>query len=304
MNARGRLCAALAVFSAALALATQAQAYCLARTCDPTKTACSRQDDCIISGNVLRWPSGCVGFAVQEDGSRSQAIAALSVTELTQRGFDAWMNVDCPGGGNPSIVAEYLGMAECARAEFSQSTKNGNIVMLRDDWPYPTGQGVLGLTTVRFGASSGQIQDADIEVNADEYRLSVGDPVQGVDLESVLTHEIGHFLGLSHTNVSQASMFARYSPQQSSARSLEADDIAAICELYPPERNATGSCDPTRKFSGECVADQPQGDSDEDAGGGCQFATQASGSAGAWLLSGLLAGGWARRRQRSRAARG
>lgn len=52
---------------------------------------------------------------------------------------------------------------------------------------------------------------------------------QPIDLETVALHEIGHSLGLNHTNVTGAVMEAFYN---GSHRNLEPDDIAGIQSIY------------------------------------------------------------------------
>jgi hypothetical protein len=56
-----------------------------------------------------------------------------------------------------------------------------------------------------------------------------GDPFQPIDLVSVAAHEIGHALGLAHSNVACALMNEFYT---SSHRYLAPDDIAGIRALY------------------------------------------------------------------------
>jgi hypothetical protein len=59
-----------------------------------------------------------------------------------------------------------------------------------------------------------------------------------VDVESVVTHEIGHVLGLSHTEDPLATMFASYRGD-GGQRSLAVDDKLGLCTLY----RSTGSPD-------------------------------------------------------------
>jgi hypothetical protein len=75
---------------------------------------------------------------------------------------------------------------------------------------------------------AGQILDADILFNpAIKFTM---DGSGGNDLQTVVTHEIGHFLGLDHSAVVKAMMFPFAPPME---RALSYDDVAAISTLYP-----------------------------------------------------------------------
>ncbi len=75
---------------------------------------------------------------------------------------------------------------------------------------------------------AGQILDADILFNpAVTFTM---DGSGSNDLQTVLTHEIGHFLGLDHSAVVKATMFPYAPPME---RTLSSDDVAAISALYP-----------------------------------------------------------------------
>lgn len=51
----------------------------------------------------------------------------------------------------------------------------------------------------------------------------------GIDFFSVALHEIGHTLGLAHSDVREAVMYAYYSKQH---YDLKQDDINGILQLY------------------------------------------------------------------------
>lgn len=59
-----------------------------------------------------------------------------------------------------------------------------------------------------------------------------GSVTSGIDIQGVACHEYGHALGLGHTTVGGSTMFASISGTGTSARSIEADDIAGVQFIY------------------------------------------------------------------------
>src|SRR5262249_52877540 len=53
------------------------------------------------------------------------------------------------------------------------------------------------------------------------------------DIQSIITHEIGHFLGLDHSALISSVMVPFGLPSQLDQRTLAYDDIAGIMEIYP-----------------------------------------------------------------------
>ncbi|HEX2673400.1 MAG TPA: matrixin family metalloprotease, partial [Polyangiaceae bacterium] len=174
----------------------------------------------------------------------------------------------------------------------------------RDTWPYVGGEDALGLTRLRFNPDTGEIYDSDIEVNTVTEPLSVGEPNAGaVDLDSLLTHEAGHLLGLAHTLEAGATMLAGYKLGSIELRSLAPDDVAGLCSIYAPKRQVSStSCEPRHGFSDLCGADQPLKPPDtptksEPAASSCSFSSRGTSSVGAFALSLLFAFGLRRRRR-------
>ena len=128
--------------------------------------------------------------------------------------------------------------------------------------------GVLAFTRVvsadrigeQVGASEisvapGQILDADIYFNPGDSNVTFATPLalsahpKSYDLESILTHELGHFLGFSHSAIWSAMMFPyahipgtfstpRPSTQQPDAP-LGDDDRTGLRVLYPDASDLT-----------------------------------------------------------------
>lgn len=274
---------------------SSAAAYCRTYTCDANKTDCERNDElCIVGGKPLYWPSSCVGFTAQADGSPRHGISAVRLEELTERAFGRWLAADCGSGNTPEIAIENMGQVSCAKAEYNRDYGNANILMFRDtDWPDSASSQALALTTLWFNPQTGEIYDADIEINSTSAPGMVTD---GIDLESILTHEVGHFLGLSHSRKANAVMRTYYDPGRDDLRKLNADDIAGICSIFTPDRPVqTQSCKPRHGFASSCRTEPS----------GCAIAalpSRADASKGwSWTAFLLLGASLTRRARRTRA---
>ncbi len=107
-------------------------------------------------------------------------------------------------------------------------------------------------TRVFYDPETGEISEADIAINP--LPLSTeGVPLQfstdgtpgTYDLESTLTHELGHLLGLDHSNVVGATMQARqcvngtYKLPAFTERTLSEDDRTRVTGIYGPAENAS-----------------------------------------------------------------
>ncbi|HET7541348.1 MAG TPA: matrixin family metalloprotease [Polyangiaceae bacterium] len=267
------------IFTLGLLAPRAASAYCRATTCDPrVGDVCNRDaGGCVTGYPPLYWPGSCVTFAVQRDGSALNRITGAAMEVAVHRAFETWMSADCGNGRHPGIHVETLGLIECDQVEFNAQRANANDFMFRDrDWSVDSAAGdALGLTTAHFDSRSGQIQDADVEINGSDGNLTNADVDDGADLLSILTHESGHFLGLDHSRDVNSVMYPNYRPGMSDLRHLSADDSAGICAIYPPSLPQTSAeCRPWNGFSGVCANEQREPL-------GCSFAPNATLRAGA-----------------------
>jgi len=89
----------------------------------------------------------------------------------------------------------------------------------------------------------GQIMEADIMFNpSTQFSTNATTPATLFDLQSVAIHEIGHLLGLDHTNLVSSVMFPTLIAGVNYARTLTTDDIAGISTIYPSAAfNAKGT---------------------------------------------------------------
>ncbi len=85
-----------------------------------------------------------------------------------------------------------------------------------------------------------------------EHQWVVGAVANGFDVETVGLHELGHILGLQHSDVAGSVMFASVS-SNFTKRVLTADDLGGIRELYPPRLLAAGTYTIRQKSNGRFV---------------------------------------------------
>lgn len=296
-----------------IASSTVAEAYCRTSSCPETagvpqhtSQVCvpAQSSDC---GLVIAWRRACVGWSLQKDASAKVSFAEME--PVMAKAFQKWMSASCTGGGNPAITVKEADPASCTLHEYNQDKGNANIIVFRDaSWPYAGTVNILALTTVTYNLEDGEIYDADMELNSAQTNFTLGDTAVDFDLDSIVTHEAGHFLGMAHSGDQDATMWPDYKPHTTNLRDLSPDDIAGICAIYPPGSNA-GACDTTPRhgFSVNCASEQPAGG---DGGGGTETGGGTSGggcstgragtSGSAWSLLVAGIGVFAARRARAR----
>ncbi|MAZ48760.1 MAG: hypothetical protein CME65_09360 [Halobacteriovoraceae bacterium] len=136
-------------------------------------------------------------------------------------------------------------------ASFSDSA---NSIIFTNDFSFFS-SGVLAVTVLSFNSTSGTINSGDILINqsvSNFVELTVDETESSLDkayLGDIITHELGHLLGLSHSEVVGSSMtFSVFKNQHT----LHSDDHAAINHSYG-QNNYSGL------IQGQVVADNGDG---------------------------------------------
>src|SRR5262249_52725011 len=88
--------------------------------------------------------------------------------------------------------------------------------------------------TIQYGTL-----EADIVLNT-ILPFSTSGETGKYDIQSVVTHEIGHFLGLDHAALMSSVMDPFSVLSQLDQRTLQYDDIAGVMEIYPKNLPAVG----------------------------------------------------------------
>jgi hypothetical protein len=295
MRPESRLVAAW-VGAALLVASGDARAFCRTMACplppdfSPEPGACTPSDFASWCAQLsppakpipVWWANACVSYDIQENASKQVPYAVAD--QMFATAFAKWTSIDCASGngadatGRVSIDVRDLGPVACDLVQYNQDQPNQHVIIFHDDvWPHNDSNNTLGLTTITYDPDTGEIYDADMEINS-TVPLTLGDsvPPDGYDFQSIITHESGHFFGMAHSGDERATMYAHYALGSTTMRTLTADDVGGLCSIYLPNGDRLvdpsvtpdgsgkipeATCDPTPRhgFSTQCAQPQSKG---------------------------------------------
>ena len=168
----------------------------------------------------LRWDPSAFPLPWQLNSTQGSNITgSQSLATVAQQSFQSWAGVSTATitfkqGANTTVTPPaYDGINEVATnlsASTWQSFGVGSTVLAFTEtyWYNVGGPGIVD-NLGRAINFPGQIVEADIIFNPTGFTFSTSTPTpaSSVDFQSILTHEIGHFLGLDHTNLLSSTMF-------------------------------------------------------------------------------------------------
>ncbi|MEN0066267.1 MAG: matrixin family metalloprotease [Myxococcota bacterium] len=155
--------------------------------------------------------------------------------------FDAWANVD-----DAYVFAE----KQTSSLAPEVALDDENLVFFTTDWP--AGNEALAITT-SWADDAGHIVQYDIYINATIPWSTTG-AKDAFDLQAAITHEVGHVLGIGHSEVAEATMFAKHEPGDVQRRVLDSDDQEAARYLYDSPPAAPEDTGATDESSSGCNA--------------------------------------------------
>lgn len=232
------------------------------------------------SGAPIDWNQSCIYWTmVEQEIDNTEHFddpvqPLLSYEELrgTVRGaFSTWEEVDC---SYFTFVETEPG--QCLDVGFHNSSGNANRVFFRTEgWVDPNATWrdpvQIALTSVFFDTVTGDILDVDIEINAEYFELTTTLEDPRTDIQNALTHEVGHLLGLDHSDERDATMYRSAAEGETSKRDLSTDDIAGLCEIYPMARDPGGCSEPRGGLDLQCESADSCSESEDGLIDDCAF---------------------------------
>jgi hypothetical protein len=185
---------------------------------------------------TLKWAQTPVRYFVSNQGATDVSVSDLQAT--LDRAFTTWQSVP-----SATIAYQFGGLTAALPGRDDGASTLGF-------QNRPELDRVLASTSFLVDRVTGALVESDIFFNtAFPWSVSSAGTAGRYDLESVALHEIGHFSGLGHSALgetevrdtggrrvlgAEAVMFPiAFAPGTIAARTLKADDIAGISDLYP-----------------------------------------------------------------------
>jgi hypothetical protein len=185
----------------------------------------------------IRWLDSAMPIRFYVTNRDVPGVTAPQLQAATERGFAAWGSV-----ANVRVSAQFGGFVSTNPLVSDGTSVIG--FMSRPDLDR-----VLGMAFFEYDLTTGVIHSSDVFLNSVfDWSVAQNGEAGRFDVQSVMTHELGHFLGLGHSALGEtepasgggrtvlgkrAVMFPIAYPRGNiEDRTLEADDIAGISDVY------------------------------------------------------------------------
>jgi hypothetical protein len=177
-----------------------------------------------LAGRTIRWIYRDITVGL-DASAPSRSVSHDGAMDALRAAIDVWNEI-------PELPVRFVvtGAPEPAvRVRFCHAAWHGDL----DD---------LGKAVFTADVETGEVSSAVVEINECDRAFLPPDQAEDgrFDLQAVLTHELGHVLGLGHSNNSEALMYTRGGT--AGVRTPKLDDRAAIAVVYdtalvtPPAR--------------------------------------------------------------------
>jgi hypothetical protein len=182
---------------------------------------------------TVRWNQLPVQYFIGDRGI--SGVTANAFADAVGRAFATWQDVE-----TAAVAYRFTGFSTAEPGDFDGMNTIGF-------QSAPELDRVLASTSFVVDDVTGELLDTDIFFNS-AFNWSTAGAANRYDVESIAVHEIGHLSGLGHSALGETELTANgrrviaaesvmfplaFSAGTTAGRTLRADDIAGISDIYP-----------------------------------------------------------------------
>jgi hypothetical protein len=192
---------------------------------------------------TLRWAQMPIRYFITDRGTNG--VTSAQLRDVVGRAFSTWEGVP-----TATTSSEFVGFTLANPS----SGDNATVIGFQNR---PELDRTLGATSFFVDTTTGAILESDIFFNsAFPWSVAPDGAANLFDLESIALHEIGHLHGLAHSALGETELRAggrrviaaeavmfpiAFATGNIAGRSLKADDIAGIGDIYPSSTFSRGT---------------------------------------------------------------
>ncbi|OUR93078.1 hypothetical protein A9Q84_21480 [Halobacteriovorax marinus] len=167
----------------------------------------------VSNGSYIKWQSGKV-INLNLSTSNLDGLSSANVQSIVANSVSQWT----------SKIPNQVKLFTTNDGEFSSR----NDIYFQNNSVFFSDPTIVASTTMLSDINTGQLYEADIILNDSQHTFSTS-TISKKYLGNIITHEVGHLLGLGHSQILDASMFYELRKGQSL---LHDDDNSGVRHLY------------------------------------------------------------------------
>lgn len=174
------------------------------------------------------WQNRNLSFYLNENCSKNFQSNIEDCYQAVQNSIQTWTGHSCS-----DLTLNYAGTT--SKTDIGKDSFNLIVWRETTNWKNYD-PSFVAVTSTSFFVYSGEIIDADIEVNGYDYTFSIAGQPNTMDIQNTLTHEMGHCIGLADEyDIAdyEATMYFQADYRETKKRDLSQDDINGLCTIYP-----------------------------------------------------------------------
>jgi len=215
-------------------------------------------------GSPIAWAPG-------NPNTRWQLSSTYTSTDLNNGQVDGALNAAFNEWSMPGCTEfDVLQGSDTAGNPLDSSNDNDIVGFMESSWPASLGGSSTLAVTVPSWYQEPHcefIEHADMVVNGVHHEWVIGNSSNWnqADLQSVIAHEAGHWIGFDHNTYAGSTLAASYSGGISE-RTITCDDSEGVCSVYPASGNACTAdyyCECGVGCNGGFCGGTPTGDDDD-----------------------------------------